>query len=63
MSADSNTTMAPPTLDDTVPEIEKSLWGDIARRRFPVQMPGCAAAWDFPVGELRTSKANFLEAA
>jgi hypothetical protein len=63
MSADAHTSLAAPKMDDAAPEIEKTLWGDIARHRFPVEIPGCSASWDFPVGELRTSKAEFLQAA
>jgi hypothetical protein len=63
MSDDLNTSVAPVTQDDMAPDVESTPWGDISRNCFPLEIPDCAARWDYPVGPLRTSPPEFLDAA
>jgi crotonobetainyl-CoA:carnitine CoA-transferase CaiB-like acyl-CoA transferase len=42
---------------DIDPTIENTDWGPARRVRFPLEVDGCAPAWDHPAGKLRSSKA------
>jgi crotonobetainyl-CoA:carnitine CoA-transferase CaiB-like acyl-CoA transferase len=63
ISDNSNTSIGPMTPDDMAPDVEATPWGELSRNRFPLEIPGCPAIWEYPVGQLRTSPAEFLDAA
>lgn len=47
------------TDDDLGMEIEKTVWGDARRTRFPLQIGAIDARWPYPAGPLRSSSAQW----
>ena len=63
ISEDENTSIAPVTSKDLMIAVEATGWGAASRTRFPLEIPGCPVAWDYPAGPLRTSPPTFMEPA
>ncbi len=52
--------IAPETSADCDPALERTVWGDAKRIRFPLQIDGIPFEWAYPAGQLRTSKPEWL---
>ncbi len=50
---------APENGDDIDPQVEETDWGPARRVRFPLQIDGTQAVWDYPASRLRSAKATW----